>query len=226
MNIKKVSYGLMGAAMMAGVLSSCTNTYYVDKAKAQAVKYLSGDQLLKAERYANKQMNYDTEDGESIAYWDSLLIEAKTKEAYAKGQQLVRDRANKVFNREEKYKLPLDTIFPHTVVENSKNEYAKYSNAEDFIKARDNAPKGANVNNDYAASTHYWNLITMAAKQQEAYEKGIADEKNKLAKKDKIKSDIDPDIKQRLDAYSAVQAEENANINSIVSAYKSLETEK
>ncbi len=177
MNIRKVSFGIVTSTLMAGALSGCTETKYEDNAKAQAVKYLNGDQLLKAERFAREQRNYENESGEAIAYWDSLLIEAKVKEAYTKGQQLIRDRANKIFKREEQFKLPLDTIFQSKVIESSKNEYAKLTNAEEFIKARNNAPDDAiwGYIHDNASSAHFWNLITMTAKQKEAYQKGIAD---------------------------------------------------
>ena len=186
MNIKQVSYGLIGAAMMTGVFSSCYNTEYEEKAKAQAIKYLNGDQLLKAERYACQQANPDCEDGKAIAYWDSLLTEAKVKEAYAKGQMFVRDSVNRIYHRREKYNPTLDTIFTSSmkISENSRNEYAKYSNAEDFIKARDNAPDDYRMGfyNDKVGKTHYWNLITIAGKQKEAYKKGLADARKELNK--------------------------------------------
>ena len=80
MNIRKVSsIGLIGTAMMTGVLSSCVESKYEDKAKAQAVKYLTGDELLKAERFANMQTNYDSYNGDAIVYWDSLVADAKVK---------------------------------------------------------------------------------------------------------------------------------------------------
>lgn len=184
MNISKVSYSLIGTAMMVGLFSSCTEDKFENKAKAEAVKYLNGDQLLKAERFANQQTNYDTYNGEAIAYWDSLLIEAKTKEAYIKGKQLILDRANKIFRREDRYSMSLDTILPTDVIEKSRNEYAKYSNAEDFIKARNNAPDDYHYGaNNKVTSTHYWNLITMTGKQKEAYQKGIDDTKKELGAK-------------------------------------------
>jgi len=80
--------------MLAGVCTSCVDTKYENNAKAKAVKYLNGDELLKAERFARQQYNSDQYDGKEIVYWDSLLIEAKAKQAYIEGQKLIRDNVN------------------------------------------------------------------------------------------------------------------------------------
>ena len=183
MNIKKVSFGLISASIMAGAFSACSEPKYENKAKEQAVKYLNGDELLKAERFASRQLNYDKYNGEAISYWDSLLIEAKAKEAYAKGQKVIQDSTNGIFFRKEKFKAPLDTIFsPENLIENSRNEYSTYVKAEKFIKSRDKAPKDYIFGffNNLVGSAHYWNLITMAGKQNESYQKGMADERNRI----------------------------------------------
>ena len=223
MNIKQVSLGLIGTAIMAGVFSSCTESKYEDKAKARAVKYLSGDELLKAEIIAQHQTNYDEYNGDAMEYWDSLLTEAKVKEAYVKGQQLVRDRANRVFNREQKFRATLDTILPANVIEKSRNEYAKYSTAEDFIKARDNAPKEVifTFYNNRVGAAHYWNLITMAAKQREAYEKGMVDEKTKLDSA-KTEEKNDPVIKTAFEAFNSNVTRDVIDTNAKIEVYQGL----
>lgn len=185
MNIRKLSYGLIGATFLASAFVSCSNTKYADKAKDEAVKYLSGDELLKAERFARQQTNYDIYSGEVLSYWDSLLIEAKSKEAYTKGQQLIKDSINGIHYRKEKYKLPLDTIIDESnIIESAKNEYAKYTNAQEFVNARNNEPKAAffTIPNNMVGTTHYWNLITISSKQKEAYKKGMADARKELNK--------------------------------------------
>lgn len=185
MNIRKLSYGLVGVTLLAAALTSCNNTKYADKAKDEAVKYLSGDELLKAERFARQQINYDKYSGEVLSYWDSLLIEAKSKEAYAKGQQLIKDSINGIHYRKDKFKLPLDTVIDdNNIIENAKNEYAKYTNAKEFINARNNEPKRTffNIPNNLTGTTHYWNLITTSGKQKEAYQKGMADARKELNK--------------------------------------------
>ena len=227
MNIRKVSsIGLIGTAMMTGVLSSCVESKYEDKAKAQAVKYLTGDELLKAERFAHKQTNYDSYNGDAIVYWDSLVTDAKVKEAYVKGQQLVRDRANNVFNREEKFKASIDTILPTNVIEESMNEYSKYSTAKDFISARNNAPEAYKVQfyNDKVAATHYWNLITLAGKQKEAYQKGIADEKAKISEQNKQDSEIKntPDVSTAINAYNFNVTRNVIETNAAIDVYNNI----
>ena len=184
MNVRQVSYGLLGLVMAAGVMSGCVEHKFEEKAKAQAVKYLRGDELLKAERFASQQPNYDKFSGEAVTYWDSLLIESKAKEAYLKGMQVIKDSAEGKFFRKEKFKAPLDTICSDDFIEKTINEYAKNTSAEDFIKARDNAPASyvSRVNNNMAASAHYWNLITTSGKQKDAYQKGMADARKELKK--------------------------------------------
>ncbi len=185
MNIKKVSYGIVGLSMLAGTIASCSDTKYEDKAKAQAVKYLKGDELLKAERFARQQYNPDQYNGNAIVYWDSLLIETKAKQAYIEGQQLIRDSVNGIHYRKTKYKAPLDTVMTSDIIESPKSEYAKYVSAEKFLESRNNAPQGTGVNfaNNLVGSTHYWNLITLAGKQNEAYQKGMADARKELKDK-------------------------------------------
>ena len=185
MNIKKVSYGMIGLSMLAGTIASCYDTKYEDKAKAQAVKYLSGDELLKAERFARQQYNSDQYNGEAIAYWDSLLVEAKAKQAYLEGQQLIRDSVNGIHHRKAKYKAPLDTIMTNDIIGNPRKEYAKYVSAEEFLKSRNNAPNDYDVKlgyNNLVGSTHYWNLITLAGRQNDAYQKGMADARKEISK--------------------------------------------
>lgn len=188
MNIKQISYSLIGCLMFVGTCVSCNNDKYEIKSKNDAVKYLNGNDLLKAERFASQQKNDDIYNGEAIAYWDSLLIEAKSKEAYLKGMQVIKDSADGKFFRKEKFKANLDTILTGSIIENSINEYANYTNAEDFIKARNNAPENIKYGfkNNLIGTTHYWNLITIAGKQNEAYKKGMEDARMELKGKNKI----------------------------------------
>lgn len=230
MKVRSVSMMIAGVACLAGMsmCSSCNDSKYEDKAKSQAVKYLSGDELLKAERFAHQQTNYDSYSGEAIEYWDSLLLDAKAKEAYVKGQQLIRDSLNKKHHRKEKFPFSLDTILPTDVVENAKIEYAKYSTAEDYIKARENAPSNMHLRyyNDRAASTHYWNLITIAGKQREAYNRGMADERAKIdsAKADSAKTTVNnnPVIKTAIEAFNSNDTRDVIDTNAKLEVYQGL----
>ncbi len=172
MNIQKVSYGMIGLSMLAGTVASCSDTKYENK-------------LLKAERFARQQYNSDQYNGEAIAYWDSLLVEAKAKQAYLEGQQLIRDSVNGIHHRKAKYKAPLDTIMTNDIIGNPRKEYAKYVSAEEFLKSRNNAPNDYDVKlgyNNLVGSTHYWNLITLAGRQNDAYQKGMADARKEISK--------------------------------------------
>ena len=171
---------------MAGTCISCSNEEYKNRAKAQAAEYLNGYDLLRAERYARMQNFSDEISGASIAYWDSLLLEAKYKEAYTKGQQMIRDSAEGKFFRKNKYKADLETIVNTNVLENVKEEYSKYVDARTFLKQRENAPTKNNRANEFPYQTHYWNLITIAGKQQEAYNKGANDARKELNKSNSI----------------------------------------
>lgn len=127
----------------------------------------------------------DTYNAEAIKYWDSLLIEAKAKEAYYKGQKVIRDSADGNFYRKEKFEPSLDTICTENVIDDSKKEFAKYANAEDYIKARDNTPDtyAYIFKNTLVSTTHYWNLITMTGRQNEAYQKGMSDARKEIKNK-------------------------------------------
>lgn len=186
MNIKQVSYGLIGATLIAASFSSCTEDKYENNAKTKAVKYLKGDELLKAERFAQQQYNSDQYNGEAVTYWDSLLTEAKVKQAYLEGQQLIKDSVNGIHYRKAKYKAPLDTVMTSDIINSLRNEYARLTSGEEFIKARNNAPDDNSTKlgyNNKVGSTHYWNLITLAGRQNEAYQSGMADARKELANK-------------------------------------------
>ena len=224
MNVKQISYGLLGSLMTLGVCTGCVDEQYSEKAKAQAVKYLKGDELLKAERFANQQYNSDNISGKAVTYWDSLLTEAKAKQAYLEGQQLIRDSIKGIHHRKTKFNAPLDTIITNDIIDSPREEYAKYVSAEEFINARNNAPDDYDVKlgyNDFAGSTHYWNLITMAGRQQEAFNKGMADERAKLNEA-KVIRPIDPLVKVAIDAYNSTVTKDVIDKSAIIEVYKNI----
>ena len=184
MNIRQVSYGIIGSLLMAGACTACVNEEYKNKAKSQAVEYLNGYDLLRAERMSEQQHHNDQVAGAKVAYWDSLLIEAKSKEAYARGQQMIKDSAEHKFFRKDKYKFNLDTIIDRDWIYKIEEEYSKYADAKTFMKLRKKEPTTGYVAiNAFPYQIHYWNLITLAGKQREAYNKGAADERAKLSSK-------------------------------------------
>ena len=187
MSIREVSLGLISTVIMTGAFSSCYEHKYENKAKENAIQYLNkSEDFLKSERIAAKQLNPDLYNGEAIMYWDSLLIEAKSKEAYYKGMQVIKDSSEGKFFRKEKYKAPIDTVVDTSInlVDQLRNEYARYATTKDFIKARENAPEDFNKGiNDLPYSIHYWNMITLSGKQNEAYQRGMVDARQELNNK-------------------------------------------
>ena len=182
MNIRQISFNIAGAAMLAGVCTGCSDDSYMNKAKKDATQYINGYDLLKAERHERLQQADDRLSAKEVMYWDSLLIEAKSKEAYAKGQQLIKDSLNGNHYRKEKFIPKLDTIISGNLITNQRENVAKLMSAKEFIKYRDNAPQKDGLANEFPYRTHYWNLITLAGKQNEAYQKGMADERAKINK--------------------------------------------
>lgn len=222
MNVKQISYGLLGSLMTLGVCTGCVDEQYSEKAKAKAVKYLDGNQLLKAERMIHSQRADDSTPAAEVEYWDSLLIEAKAKEAYIKGQQMVRDSADGKFFRKTKYQANLDTIISNNLIDNLQKEYSNYTNAENFIELRENSPKGKHgMQNELPYQTHYWNLITMAGRQQEAFNKGMADERAKLNEAKGIRP-IDPLVKVAIDAYNSTVTRDVIDKSAIIEVYKNI----
>ena len=162
--------------MIAGACASCTDYSYRDNAKEKAAKYLNADNLLRAERHETLQHGSDLISSAEINYWDSLLIEAKSKEAYEKGRQLIIDSLAKNYYPKEQFKPNLDTLISSDMMAKVKNEFAKYVSAEDFIKYKNNAPVKSNrFVDELPYKTHYWNLITLSGRQKEAYNKGLSD---------------------------------------------------
>lgn len=180
MNIRRISYGLVAAATMLAGGTSC-NYSYRDKAKADAMKYLSGTELIQAEHYASQQPSYEKESSERIAYWNSILANDKAQEAYALGRQMVKDSVEgKNFERPD-YTLKLDTIITQEkLVNDIKNKVAEYHTAEEFKEYRENEPNNFHFM-QLPNQTHYWNLIANQGLCKEEFEKGAADMRKELS---------------------------------------------
>jgi len=183
MNVRNVSYSFIGGLMLAGICASCVNDSYRNKAKEKAVQYLNGEELLKAERFERQQYEDDMISANLVTYWDSLYIEGKSKEAYAKGQQLIRDSLNGIHHRKEKFQPKLDTILQKNMVNNQQENVAKIVSAKEFLQYRSRIPEKESYANELPYKTHYWNLITLAGRQNEAYQKGMADARKELNNK-------------------------------------------
>ena len=200
MNIRRLSFGLIASALLAGTVG-CVNENYKNNAKQQAVQYLDGYQLLKAERCEQMQHTTDQYAAVEVNYWDSLLLEAKSKAAYIRGQNLIKDSLQGIHHRKEKFTPKLDTVIQSNLLTKVQEEIAQYVSAQDLIRYRENAPVANRIVNTLPEKTHYWNLITLSGKQNEAYQKGMADERAKISKsKDAINDAV---TKAAINAYNS-----------------------
>lgn len=180
MNIRHISYGLIAAATMLAGGTSC-NYSYRDKAKADAMKYLSGTELIQAEHYASQQPSYEKESSERIAYWNSILANDKAQEAYALGRQMVKDSVEGKNYERPDYTPKLDTIITQeNLVDNIKSEVAEYHTAEEFKEYRENEPNNFHFT-QRPNQTYYWNLISTQGLCKEAFEQGAADMRKELS---------------------------------------------
>ena len=182
MKVHQIYTYALGLTMLAGLNISCTDDSYLNNAKKESVKYLNGNDLLKAERHAKRQKDSERPKSSTVNYWDSLLIEAKAQEAYVKGRQYVQDSVNGKIYRKEKYIPKLDTLIEYNFYNRLPEEYARYVSAEEFLKARENVPENNLFIYDSPYQVHYWNLITQAGRQREAYNRGAEDMRQKLLK--------------------------------------------
>ena len=170
--------------------ASCTDIGTGKKAKENVIPNLSATELLEAENCIEKHPSASfIENDIEVAYWDSILTANKANQAYLLGGQMVRDSiAGKPFTKPE-YKLKLDTIINNNgykIIEETSTECAKYYNAEDFIKLRNNVPENR-VNKEFFTIesappniVHYWNLINRTIAERKAFSDGANAERAKL----------------------------------------------
>ena len=183
MKVKTISNFMLGLSLAASsvMLSGCVEKKYEDNAKLKAAKYLTGDQLLKAERMSRMQNGTSWHALPVTEYWDSLLTEAKVKRAYLEGQQLIKDSADGKFFRKPKLSVNFDTIITETCLdERLKSESASMVSAEEFINCRNNEPKyysSAAIVLENPNVVHYWNYITEKYRIHEAFKDGMKAER-------------------------------------------------
>lgn len=178
---------MLGLTLTTGIttLTGCAEKRYTNKAKNEAVKYLNGYELLRAERAVRNQNGTDWRETPNVVYWDSLLTEAKIKRAYAEGQQLIRDSADGKFFRKPKFELDLDTMITDTnLAENIKKEFACMVSAEEFIRHRNNQPNSHSPFSilENPNEIKYWNYITERNRLKEAFENGMKAERKLVNK--------------------------------------------
>lgn len=193
MNVKSVSRFMSGTALIAGLamLSGCNNIGTANKLKEQAVKYLNEKEVLKANKMASKQTIDNMFDSKRVAYWDSLLIEAKALQAYYEGQHSVRDSIDNIPYVKPDYKPNLDTLISsgtsYNLIKGIKDELSYYVSGQEMAQYIQEEPKinrlkyfGRMDNSPF--TVHYWGLIAAKGRENEAFEKGAADERARINK--------------------------------------------
>ena len=188
LRINTVKTGVLAAAMAA--LTSCADAGIAEKAKQNAIPYLTAKELLEAENTV-KIIDGSTDAGyvHQVTYWDSILAEHKIKDAYYDGKKYAIDAYNGLNPEKKEYPLslskPMFEVNAHDVTvikENLKNQVAEYLSAKEFNNLRDNEPSSLRDfgNVDFFNDAKFWNDIRNTFRQREAFDKGVKDANDSL----------------------------------------------
>ncbi len=190
MNVKAVSLMMKSSMLAAGLTmaAGCTNIGSANKMKQEAAKYLNENELQKAEEISKIQPNGMQYDARKVAYWDSILIEAKAQEAYYDGIQHVKDSIHGFQSEMPNYKSNLDTIQNVSngdLVQGIKRELAFYVSGKEMSEYNREEPRRTQIQglvetDDNPYVVHYWSMIAANGKAKEAYKQGIADETSRI----------------------------------------------
>lgn len=170
---------LFAAATGALIVSSCVSDMHV-KEKANALPYLTANELLVAENAAEKfDRDYTGSMEKPIAYWDSILAEYKIQNAYYDGKQYAVDSYKGLNPKKKEYPLNLTEI---PIGENGllkslnelKETVAGYTTAVEFNKLRENEPSVFSFS-EKPPLVKFWRDIRTTFRQRESFEKGVKD---------------------------------------------------
>lgn len=188
LRVNTIKTGVVAAAMAA--LTSCADAGIAEKAKQNAIPYLTAKELLEAEKTAST-LDGSTDAGyvHQVTYWDSILAEHKIKDAYYDGKKYAIDAYNGLNPEKKEYPLslskPMFEVNAHDVIaikENLKNQVAEYLSAKEFNNLRDNEPSSLRDfgNVDFFNDAKFWNDIRNTFRQREAFDKGVKDANDSL----------------------------------------------
>ena len=189
LRINTIRTGVVAAAMAA--LTSCADAGIAEKAKQNAIPYLSAKELLEAEKTAST-LDGSTDAGyvHQVTYWDSILAEHKIKDAYYDGKKYAIDAYNGLNPEKKEYPLslskPMFEVNAYDVIvikENLKNQVAEYLSAKEFNNLRDNEPSSLRDfgNVDFFNDAKFWNDIRNTFRQREAFDKGVKEVNDSLS---------------------------------------------
>ena len=188
LRVNTIKTGVVAAAMAA--LTSCADAGIAEKAKQNAIPYLTAKELLEAENTV-KIIDGSADAGyvHQVTYWDSILAEHKIKDAYYDGKKYAIDAYNGLNPEKKEYPLslskPMFEVNAHdfTVIkENLKNQVAEYLSAKEFNNLRDNEPGSLRDYGkvDFFNDAKFWNDIRNTFRQRGAFDKGVKDAKDSL----------------------------------------------
>jgi len=186
------------AILIAGATNACVEVgvNYRTQSQSNAAKYLSGKEFLDAKKHVIENNLYNATSKsfgleEEVYYLDSLLTEAKAKEAYFKGMQMVKDSVDgKPYHRPE-FKIPVDTTFENISPKDDGytrailDELAEYKTGremEEIIKEMPGTIHGR-WETECPELIHYFNTLASIGAQKEAFNKGVDAQKALMEKK-------------------------------------------
>ena len=189
LRVNTIKTGVVAAAMAA--LTSCADAGIAEKAKQNAIPYLTAKELLEAENTV-KIIDGSVDAGyvHQVTYWDSILAEHKIKDAYYDGKKYAIDAYNGLNPEKKEYPLSLskpmfevNTSDVTVIIENLKNQVAEYLSAKEFNNLRDNEPSSLRDfgNVDFFNDAKFWNDIRNTFRQREAFDKGVKEVNDSLS---------------------------------------------
>lgn len=186
MKIKQISAGVLGACMVVGV-GSCEHKATLSKPREELKKYITLEELKKADETMWQLSDGYNAYSPRIAYWDSILVEAKAQKAYVDGVQMVKDSVSgKKYNKPD-FELPFDkkvygsgTFLRHSIM----RELSKTIPTSELNELEKKEPPLSSdfVNDNSPSKVHYFYQLLSVAKQKEAFEKGANAERIKIQK--------------------------------------------
>lgn len=187
MNVKNLSIGMVGALLTLGP-ASCVNNGNINKPREELKKYMTSAELAEADKVVWRLSHQDDAYSDKIVYWNSLLIESKSKKAYLEGQKMIQDSlAGKPYIK-PKFEYPIkneihssgEILRKKLIHEFSKN--IKLRNLASYIKNEPPISSGI-FSKGSPNKVHYFYQILSVARQKDAFEKGADFERAKLIEK-------------------------------------------
>lgn len=198
LSLNNIKTGLMASVVALSAVSCVDGSpraQLSDKAKNNAIEYLTDEEYLQAESNSNHES--PTYPNKLVNYWDSINTEYKVKRAYLEGAQMVRDSITGKYYQKPEYTMPLELDYGNysndsyrRFVKKIINEVAANVDAKTINQLIKNQPKIYSsealldnwINKKGWKALHFWNNIVSTGKQRKAFDDGANAERVKLNK--------------------------------------------